>query len=177
MLEKSLATFFDELAAKTSAPGGGAASAVVVAIAAGLAGMVARFSEKQLGAEAEQLARRADHLRDEAAPLAQEDAEAYASYLEAVRRPHDDPGREAALAEATDRSADVPLRIAETGAGVVALADDLGERGNRTLSGDAFAARELARAAARTAANLVVVNLGNRDDDERVRRSRELARL
>jgi formiminotetrahydrofolate cyclodeaminase len=177
MLEKSLATFFDDVAAKTSAPGGGAVAAVVVSLAAALAGMVARFSEKQLGAEAGELARQADEVRETAGPLAQEDAEAYASYLEAVRRPEDDPERDAALAQATDRSADVPLRIAESGASVIALADDLGERGNRMLSGDAFAARELARAAARTAANLVVVNLGNRNDDERVRRAREIGRL
>ena len=173
MLEKSLTTFLDEVAEKTSAPGGGAVSAIVVAMAAALVGMAARFSEKALGEEAERLAARADALRSDAGPLAAEDAAAYGAYLEARRRPENDPGREAALAEASDRSAAVPLRIAQVGAEIVLLAALLTERGNPNLSGDAFAARSLAAAATRAAANLVVLNVGD-ESDERVRRAREL---
>ena len=122
MLEKRLATFFDEVAAKTSAPGGGAVAAIVVGLAAALAAMTARFSEKKLGEDAAEIAARADELRAEAGELAQADAEAYGAYLEAIRRPEDDPSREAAVRDATDRSAAVPLRIAEIGAdGVVFL--------------------------------------------------------
>lgn len=174
MLEKSLTTFLDELAAKTSAPGGGAVSAVVVAMAAALAAMVARFSEKQLGEDAAAIAEHADALRAEVGPLAGEDAAAYGAYLEARRRPEDDPGREAALAEATDRSAAIPLRIAEIGAAVVELAGRLAERGNPNLSGDAFAARSIAEAGTRSAAKLVLLNLGESSGDERVARAREL---
>ncbi|MDQ3670788.1 MAG: cyclodeaminase/cyclohydrolase family protein, partial [Actinomycetota bacterium] len=80
--------------------------------------------------------------------------------------PEDDPGREAAIEEATTRSADVPLSIAKIGSTVLDIAVDLGERGNPNLSGDAFAARALAEAGMRIAANLVVLNL---DDPTNVR--------
>jgi methenyltetrahydrofolate cyclohydrolase len=175
MLEKSLTTFLDAVAEKTSAPGGGAVSAIVVAMAAALAGMAARFSEKQLGEEAEGFATRADVLRAEVGPLAQADAEAYGAYLAARRLPESDPGREAALAEAGARSAEVPLRIAELGAEVGAIADELLAHGNPHLEGDAFASRNLAAAATRAAASLVVINLED-ESDERVRRARELLR-
>jgi formiminotetrahydrofolate cyclodeaminase len=174
LIEKSLTAFLDDLAAKTSAPGGGAAAAVVVAMAAGLAGMVARFSEQHLGEEADRLAARADALRADAAPLAAEDAAAYSAYLAARRLPEDEPGRATALTEAEGRSAAIPLRIAEIGAEVALLAELLAERGNSNLSGDALAAKNFASAATRTAANLVLVNLGEDSDDDRARRAREL---
>lgn len=174
MIEKSLATFLDELAAKTSAPGGGAVSALVVALAAGLVGMAARFSEKALGEDSHAIATRADELRAEAGRLAQADAEAYSGYLEARRLAEDDPGREAAIAAAESRASEVPLRIAEVGAEVSRLAEELGERGNPNLAGDAYAAGVVAQAGTRAAANLVLVNVGE-DADGRVRRARELA--
>ena len=174
MLERSLTTFLEDLAAKTSAPGGGAVSAVTVAMAGGLVAMTARFSDKQLGTTSEETASEAEELSREAASLAEVDAEAYGAYLEARRRPEDDPGREAAIAEAQSRSSDVPLRIAEIGAVVSRLAEELAERGNPNLAGDAYTAGVLAQAGTRTAANLVVVNLAD-ESDERVRRARELA--
>ncbi|MBW3593929.1 MAG: cyclodeaminase/cyclohydrolase family protein, partial [Actinobacteria bacterium] len=121
------------------------------------------------------LAAHADELRAEVAALAQADAEAYGAYVEARRLPDDQPGREQALAEAEDRAARVPLRIAEIGAEVARLAVDLAERGNPNLAGDAYTAGVLAEAGTRAAANLVVVNLGGDDSDERVRRARALA--
>ena len=175
MLEKSLATFLDEVAAKTSAPGGGGVSSITIALAAALAGMTARFSEKALGDEASELAARADELREEVGALAQADAEAYGAYVEARRLPEDDPAREQRLAEAEDRASQVPLRIAEIGADVARLAVDLAERGNPNLAGDAYTSGVLAEAGTRAAANLVVVNLGGDDGDERVRRARGLA--
>ena len=176
MLQKSLKAFLEEVAAKTSAPGGGAVAAIAAALAAALAAMTARFSEGQLGAEARDVARRSDEISAAAARLAEADAEAYGAYLAARRRPDDDPEREPALAEAASRSAEVPLRIAELGAEVDRIAERLGERGNPNLGGDAFAARSLARAATRAAANLVLVNLGD-EDDARVARARELLEL
>jgi formiminotetrahydrofolate cyclodeaminase len=175
LIEKSLAAFLDDVAAKTSAPGGGGVSALTVALAAALAGMTARFSEKKLAAEAGRLAAHADELRAEVSALVQADADAYGAYVEARRLPDDQPGREQALAEAEDRAARVPLRIAEIGAEVARLAVDLAERGNPNLAGDAYTAGVLAEAGTRAAANLVVVNLGGDDADERVRRARALA--
>lgn len=175
MLEKGLSTFLDEVAAKTSTPGGGGVSSISIALAAALAGMTARFSEKKLGDEAVRLATRADELREEVAALAQADADAYGAYVEARRLPEDDPERSQALEEAEGHAVGVPLRIAEIGAEVARLAVDLAKRGNPNLAGDAYTAGVLAEAGTRAAANLVVVNLGGDDSDERVRRARELA--
>ena len=175
MLDKSVSEFLDDVAAKTSAPGGGGVSSITIALAAALAGMTARFSEKKLGDEADRLAARADELREEVAGLAQADAEAYGAYVEARRLPEDHPDRERTIAEAEDGAAHVPLRIAEIGAEVARLAVDLAERGNPNLAGDAYTSGVLAEAGTRAAANLVVVNLGGDDSDERVRRARGLA--
>lgn len=174
MLEKSVAAFLDEVAARQPAPGGGASCAIVVAMAAGLVGMTARYSSGL--EEADEIARQADELRDRAGPLAQADADAYGAFLAARRLPEGDPDRDRAVRDAEERAAAVPLEIAETAAAVVQLADVVAEKGNPRLHGDAFAAATLARAAARAAANLVLVNLGGRED-HRVRRARELASL
>ena len=136
--------------------------------------MTARFSGRQLGDAAEETAAYAETLSQEAASLAQADADAYGEYLAARRRPEDDPGRDAAIAAAESRAAEVPLRIAEIGVLVSRVAEDLAERGNPNLAGDAYTSAVLSQAGTRTAANLVLVNLAD-ESDGRVRRARELA--
>ena len=158
MVEKSLTTFLEEVAERTSAPGGGAVSAVTVGMAAALVAMAARFSDKQLAA-AHDLAEKADVIRLEVLPLAQADAEAYAALMEAYRLPKDDTGRDDAIAQAAERAADVPLEISAFAAETALLAARLAEEGNPNLRGDAVAAALLASAAARTASNLVRINL------------------
>ena len=174
-LEQRLAAFLDAVAAKASTPGGGGVAAITIALAAALAGMTARFSEKKLGDAAKRLAAQADELRTEVAALAQADADAYGAFVEARRRPDDDPGRAEALTEAEARAAEVPLRIAELGAAVSELAEELAERGNPNLAGDAYTSAVVAQAGTRAAANLVLINLGGNDGDARVRRARKLA--
>jgi len=156
--EKTLTSFLNDVAERTSAPGGGAVSAVAVAMAAALVAMAARFSDKQL-ASAHDLAEKAEVVRAQVLPLAQADAEAYATLLEALRRPKDDPGRSEAVAAASKHAAAVPLEIATYASEVGLLAARLAEEGNPNLHGDAAAAALLASAAARAAANLVRVNL------------------
>jgi methenyltetrahydrofolate cyclohydrolase len=158
VVEKSLTTFLEEVAERTSAPGGGAVSAVAVGMAAALVAMAARFSDKQLAA-AHDLAEKADVIRSEVLPLAQADAEAYAALMTAFRLPKDDPGRTEAIAAAAEEAAAVPLEIAAFAAETALLAARLAEEGNPNLRGDAVAAALLASAAARTSANLVRINL------------------
>jgi hypothetical protein len=93
---------------------------VVVEMAASLAAMTARFAREHwdgaAGARAE-----AEALRARAAPLAQEDAEAYEAILTAMRMPKDlEPEvRNTLIGDTLSRAADAPLRIAE-------VADPLG---------------------------------------------------
>ena len=146
-------------------PAGGSVAAIVVAMAAGLVAKAARLSPEWPGAA--EVLERAEALRALVAPLAQADADAYTAVLEAQRRKQDVPG-------ALSRAADVPLAIAEAAAEVASLAALAAAEGNARLRGDALTAAELAAAGARSAAELVAINLADGDDD-RVRRARELA--
>ncbi len=172
-LELPVGHFLDLVAADESAPGGGSAVAVSVALAAGLSSMAARLSTKQL-ADATGLAERADGLRERVAPLARADALAYGRVLAAqrAREPDDHDGRvRAALSEA----ADVPLAIAEAGAEVARLAARLASEGNPNLEGDALCAVLLADAGVRAAVRLVEINLSSQSgEDGRLERAREL---
>jgi formiminotetrahydrofolate cyclodeaminase len=168
----------ESVAGQTSAPGGGSVAAIVTAFAASLTAMAARFAtehwEDAPGAVAQ-----AEALRARVLPLAEEDARAYESFLLARRMSKDfDPQvRDAAIGEALSRAADVPLAIAEAALDVASLAAELVERGNPNIRGDAATAVLLSEAAVRATANLVEINLGTRDGDERIERAHELVEM
>jgi formiminotetrahydrofolate cyclodeaminase len=127
---------------------------VTGAIAAALAGLVARFAD-DAPATAE-----AESLRVRLLELADEDGEAYTAFI-ATRSDAD-----------RERTIDVPVAIAETAADVRRLAVRLPT--NASTVGDAEAAVELAGAAARVGARLVELNLRGKDDD-RLGRARAAA--
>jgi methenyltetrahydrofolate cyclohydrolase len=166
----SLAIFLDRIASEQAAPGGGAAAATAVAMAAGLVGMSARLSHDKLD-ESAALAARADALRARAAPLAQADARAYGRVLEAYRMPKsEDPrARREEIANALSAAAEIPLEVAEIAAEVASLGVGLAENGNANLKGDSIAATLLAEAGARSAAVLVAINLRDNLDHRRER--------
>ena len=160
-LDEPVRGFLDQLAARTPTPGGGGAAAVTGAMAAGLVAMAARFSARQLP-EAGELAEEADRLRRRLAQLAEEDAQAYAAVLEALRGPGEAGSgeqRETQWREALLGAAIVPLEIAEIGAQVALMAARLAETGNPNLRGDAVTGAVLAAASARSAASLVDINV------------------
>jgi formiminotetrahydrofolate cyclodeaminase len=172
---QTVAELCETIAAETSAPGGGSVAAIVTGFAASLAAMTARFSTEQWE-DAPGAVAQAEALRRRVLPLADEDARAYESFLEA-RRLSEKIGpeaRDAAIGAALSHAADVPLAIAETALDVASLAAELAERGNPNLRGDAATAVLLSEAAVRATANLVEINLGTREGDERVERAREL---
>jgi formiminotetrahydrofolate cyclodeaminase len=105
------------------------------------------------------------------APLAQQDAEAYAVAVAALKAGKDD----FVTSEALGRAADVPLAIAEAAADVAALAAAVAEHGNPDRRADAAAAAVLAEGAVRAAAKLVEVNLSMRPEDHRITHARMLA--
>jgi formiminotetrahydrofolate cyclodeaminase len=72
--------------------------------------------------------------------------------------PKDDPLRRGRINEALRLATEVPREVATTARAVALLADDLVERGNRNLVGDARVAALLARAAAEAADELVKIN-------------------
>ena len=173
--EQSIADFCDTVSAETSAPGGGSVAAVVAALAAALTAMAARFSKEQWE-DAPGAIAQAETLKTRLLPLAEEDALAYENVLLALRMPKDvdEELRDAAIGDALSHAADVPMAIAEASLDVATLACELGQRGNPNLHGDAATAVFLAEAAVRASANLVDINLGTREGDERLDHAREL---
>jgi formiminotetrahydrofolate cyclodeaminase len=173
-LEQRLDEYLEEVASDKPAPGGGSVAAVVVAMAAGLVGMAARFSLERWE-EAEGVAERADALRHRVAPLAPADSQAFEEVLTAMRLPkHLEPEvRNTAIGHALARAAEIPLEIAKEASEVATLGALAAERGNPNLRGDAAAAAVLAAGGARVAAHLVAINLGTTERDERVARARE----
>ena len=175
LLDSSLREFLDTLAGEGPAPGGGSAAALVVAMAAGLVAMVARASESHWD-EAGGVVGQAQTFRARVAPLAQADADAYAEALAALRKRDEleERYRDQQLRAALDRSAEIPLQIAEAGCDLASLAALLVERGNPEVRADAAAAAVLAEGGTRAAAKLVAINLGASPDDDRVRQAKAL---
>jgi formiminotetrahydrofolate cyclodeaminase len=172
-LELPVGRFLDLLASGESAPGGGSAIAVSVALAASLSIMAARLSTKHL-ADATGLVERAEGLRERVAPLARADAVAYGRVLVA-QRAREAPYRDGDVRAALSEAADVPLAVAETGAEVASIAARLASDGNPNLEGDALCAVLLADAGVRAAVRLVEINLsGEPGEDGRLERAREL---
>jgi methenyltetrahydrofolate cyclohydrolase len=175
---QTVAEFCETVAAQTSAPGGGSVAAIVTAFAASLTAMTARFATEEWE-DAPGAVAQAEALRARVLPLADEDAKAYESFLLARRMSEDfDPQvRNAAIGEALSRAADVPLAIAEAALDVASLAAELAEHGNPNLRGEAASAALLSEAAVRATANLVEINLGTREGDERIERARGLVEI
>jgi methenyltetrahydrofolate cyclohydrolase len=180
LLECSAKDLLDRFAAKQPAPGAGAAAALTAAMAAGLLGMAARFSTAQLIDSAGR-AVYADRIRDRVAALVEQDAEAYQAVLAAFALPSQpDPDvRRRQIRRTLERAARVPTEIAEAASGIATEAVELVKRGNPKLRGDAFTAVTLAAAAARSAAELVRLNveLGDLGGDlaDRAARAEEVA--
>ena len=173
-LEQRVDELLDEIASDKPAPGGGAVAAIVVSMAAALVAMAARFSLDRWE-DAADVVERADALRHRVAPLAPADSQAFEEVLTAMRLPkHLEPEvRNTAIGHALARAAEIPLEIAKEASEVAVLGALTAESGNPNLRGDAVAAAILAEAGARVAANLVVINLGTTEADERVARARE----
>jgi methenyltetrahydrofolate cyclohydrolase len=153
-LASSVRDFLDSLAARSPAPGGGAAAALTCAMGAGLVEMATSFGSAH---GLERINQRAAQLREEAASLAHADGEAYGHVLEALRA---EPGEERhrQLDQAVSEAIAVPMRVLELASEVATLAADVAETGNRNLEGDALTGSLLAEAAARSAATLAQLN-------------------
>lgn len=165
--------FVDRLASGEPVPGGGSASAVAAALAAGLASMVAVLSadRPKYAAYAATHARAGGAGRELAArllSLADEDAAAYAAFGVAMKMPRgtDDEkaARSAAIRAAARVAADVPLRTLAACREVVAATEALAGRANLNAASDLAVASRLAEAAAHGAAENVLVNVPAIDD-------------
>ena len=132
--------FLVALGERTPAPASGAAAALTGAFAASLVELAARFAEDEAAVA------RAKVLSTRLTQLADEDAAAYAEFMETRSE------------EARRRTIDVPEEIAANADEVERLAGQVGAQLTSSVAGDAEAAGELARAAARVARRLAELN-------------------
>lgn len=151
MLQSSVQQLLDDVGARTPAPGGGAVTGIVAALAGALATMCGRFSDGQ----SVSAGGRAEDLQIRAASLAEADPVVYAAYVRARREQLDT----ATVSAALDEAIRVPLEVAEVAAELVQIAGELARSGSPRLRGDAMTALFLAAAATRSAAALVCENL------------------
>jgi formiminotetrahydrofolate cyclodeaminase len=170
----TLNAFVDRLASAEPVPGGGSAAAVGAALGAALVAMVASLSQgrpKYAAHEAlhERAIERGQALAARFLDLADEDAVAYAGFAKAMKLPRETDSeraaRAAALAAAARESADAPMKTVVACVELVSLAEALVGRSNVNASSDLNVAAMLGEAAARGAAENVIVNLPSVGDD------------
>jgi formiminotetrahydrofolate cyclodeaminase len=172
-----LPALLDELAAPCEVPGAGSALAVALAAAAAVVQMAARLSPESW-ADAAGVAAQAQALRERAAQLVDEDAEAYRQALQA-RGAADAPAkpeqRDFALGRATAAAAEPPLALVRLAADLAELCAAAGARVDPRVHADVAAAAALAAAVARGGRALVATNLTALPGDTRVEEADRLA--
>ncbi|GAB4499279.1 MAG: hypothetical protein OHK0052_14060 [Anaerolineales bacterium] len=167
--------FLDALAAGTTTPGGGSAAAYAGAMAAALVSMVARVTVgKKKYAAVEtlmwQTIEKSESLRQSLTAAVQHDAAAFDAVMAAMKLPKETPeqqtARQQAIQAATLNAARIPLQVAEQTIEALELAAQVAENGNLNAITDAGAAANMARAALRSAALNVRINLSSLEDQQ-----------
>ena len=183
MRDETIASFLTRLAARSAAPGGGAAGALHAAQAAALLAMVARFSDGPRH-DAEVVGRvraAADGLAGEALDLAEADSAAFEKVVIAYQLPKDTPEhadtRSEAIAEALGGAARPPADLMAAAVRLAGLAEDLLAVANRNVISDIAAAAAAISAAAVTAQVNIEANLSGIKDRALVAELTETAAL
>ncbi|HEX8991271.1 MAG TPA: glutamate formimidoyltransferase [Anaerolineales bacterium] len=167
------ATFLDEVAAATAAPGGGSAAAHTAALGAALVEMVAGLTlgrKKYADVEAAMQAIRlqASKLRQELTQAVEDDAAAFEAVLGTFKLPKEteeqQKARHAAIQMATMNAAYVPLHTVSDAVKVMDLAARCAKEGNLNAISDAMSGAALARAAVTAAGYNVRINLNSLDE-------------
>ncbi|RYF60661.1 MAG: formimidoyltetrahydrofolate cyclodeaminase [Comamonadaceae bacterium] len=173
MGRQTISEFLDELADRVPAPGGGATAALHLAQAAGLLGMVARYTTgvkyAQHAAVIADIIAATDTARARGLRLADADAQAFTAVSQAYRLPRDSPQqqnrRHTVIACALVQAAGPPADVIAAAAALLSAAETLLPIANHTVMTDVAAATEAARAAATTARLNVEINLGGIADE------------
>jgi formiminotetrahydrofolate cyclodeaminase len=165
MIDAPLRVFIERLASAAPTPGGGSAAALAGALAAGLTAMVARLSMDRGGDDEllDQSVRTAEQAAATLLALVDRDAEAFDRVIKAYGLPRgsdqEKQERRAAVQDALQNAAAIPLATAEQAVLVVALTPELARTGNPNAVSDVGVAALLAHAAVRGALLNVAINV------------------
>ena len=167
--------FLDRLSSAEAVPGGGSASAIAAALGASLISMVAALSKgKPKYAVYESTLARCDavghELGAEFLRLADRDARAYAGYSAALKMARETEeqklARQSAIQSAARAASDAPFDCVKACARLVTAAETLAGRSNVNAASDVLVAAFLGEAAARGAAENVLINLPATGDEQ-----------
>ncbi|NNK48922.1 MAG: cyclodeaminase/cyclohydrolase family protein [Gemmatimonadetes bacterium] len=172
--DEDMAAFLKVVDAGDDQTGGGTASAVAGAMAAGLAGMVARLSIGRDGMEPEPYYREIDAeaqvLTGSLLRGGREDSEAFGAVMRAFTLPkctdEEKAARSAAIQEGMVGAAKVPLENAERCAAVLGLVTRLQGRSNQNAASDLAVAAALARTALEGCLANVAINVESIKDSQ-----------
>lgn len=134
-------SYLGVLASAEPAPGGGSASALAGAQGAGLVAMAANLTLGRKKYEAcwqrcTSIAAAAQVLMEKLTAQIQADTQAYCLVAQAMKLPKDDPGRSAAIAQATVTATQVPFETMELGLTGLEYAQALSGGFNRNAASD-----------------------------------------
>lgn len=158
--------FLQRLASRAGTPGGGAASALVGAIAAALCGMVGRLNDKKDGTPGplHGSITSADALMDDLKRLIDEDVRAFDKLSETWKLSAEDAAAREARQAATIDATESPLEIMSKALFVMKLAAIGLEKSKKGCISDAAVAAILSHAALEGARQNVLINLPAIDD-------------
>ena len=166
--DQSISAFAEALGSSAPTPGGGAASALVGALAAALAEMVGRFTlgrarYQDVEPEARSITERAEQARVELLSLVAADERAFQVVSSAYQLPKatedERQRRDTAIQDALRTAMQPPLQSMRAALRVVALARDIAKIGNTTVLSDAACAATIGEASVRASALNVLANV------------------
>jgi formiminotetrahydrofolate cyclodeaminase len=173
--DDSIEQFLENLAGKSSTPGGGSAAAVIGAMGAGLVSMVANFTAGKKGYESvndemQSILGRSEKYRAQFVDMIQEDVDVFNGVMAAYGMPRETDKeketRSSAIQESLKKATDVPLECAVLCLDVIELSRLVAEKGNTNVISDAGVAVLAAEAALGSAALNVYINIANIKDTE-----------
>lgn len=176
-MDKNIDAFLKVMDGKDNSTGGGSASSIAGAMAAGLVGMVARLSMDKKGLKSTEhynaIASRAEMLCQRLFAGGNQDSEAFAVVSAAFSMPKGSTEEQAirsqAIKDGMSQCAQVPLQNASMCSQVLSLCSRLEISYNTTTASDLECARHLAAAGLKGCAANVRVNLPYLKDDVLVR--------
>lgn len=180
--EQSIELFLENLASKSSTPGGGSAAAIIGAMGAALVSMVANFTVDKKGyenvhADMRTVLDSSEKHRREFIDLIQADVDVFNQVMAAYGMPRETDqqkqSRSDAIQFALKQATDVPLACATLCLEVIELSSQVAEKGNTNVISDAGVAVLAAEAALGSAALNIYINIANIKDADFVNDRRQ----